>query len=74
MACGVGCAGLQRVRKSSTLGGSTLVPKEGIIPFALQSNYWSAKDLSPVLRFVVHAACIQVTLLMLSSILLLNEW
>lgn len=62
-------AGLQG-KARGTAGSSIVVPKKSVIPFALQSNYWPRKDLSPVLRFVVRAACIQVTLLILSSILL----
>lgn len=73
MACGVGRADLQGKESPGSVGDSTLVAKKGVIPFALQSNYWPGKDLSLVLRFVVRAACIQVTLLMLSSILLNNR-
>lgn len=70
MARGVVFDGLQRKASLALQEVPSLFQKKSVIPFALQSNYRPRKDLSPVLRSLVHAACIQVTLLILSSILL----
>lgn len=55
--------------ESGTVGSYIVDPKKSIIPFALQSNYWPRKNLSPVLGFA-GCSLYTVALLILSSILL----